>query len=54
MAATLFVNAQRQTATLNYKISILWAMKLNTIPKKRSGFLRGSEQVKRTEILQVV
>jgi len=48
MAATLSVKAQRQTAPLNYKISIVWAMKPNRIPKKRSGFLRGSEQVKRT------
>jgi len=54
MAATLSANEQRQTATLNYRISIMWEIKQNMIPQKKSGFLRGTEQFKRPEILQVL
>jgi hypothetical protein len=54
MAATLSAIEQRQTATINHKLSVMWEMKPNTISQKTSGFLRGTEQVKRPEILQVL
>ena len=38
MAATLSVNGQRQTATINYKLSIMWEMKANNIPQKTFRF----------------
>jgi hypothetical protein len=45
---------QRQTATPNYEISIMWERKLRKTPQKTSRLLLGWEQVKRPETLQAI
>lgn len=54
MDATYSANGQRQTATLNYEISTVWATKPRMILLQTSRQLMGKVQVTRPKTLQAI
>ena len=48
------MDRDRQTATLNYEISIMWGRKPKTTPQENSRLLMGAEQVTKPKTLQAM